>query len=580
MIIPSRHSVPANSNTGTQSGTRAAIALACVLTFVLLAGVFFFYLVYKPRVRRRAYDRKAQRRREKEVGDIVDISAAAEGGASRRSSSRTSVRLAGLLFGIPKQQSKSDIVHVDSDESGSKRGSRTSEDFHRQWETYTIDLPPISSQNASRRPSTQRPDQRPSPQPRPSPGAHTRRGSDARLLGDQRAHAYDDADARSIRTTESDYNYAAEIALSPRTSVAQYVGGVRTSTEPPHLDITEGSPFAVDFVGLSGRGGGKDLRNSRLSRIRLQDPPEQQSSPQDVKRLSQVRFDTSARPLPNPRTSFFDFASTPPSSNNSNSDVSGQTVLEKSRWSATTVPSQGASPSRTVMSPTSASFNVPPTTPPPQARPQGPRFPSRLSTSSSPPNRLTFGMGPFPGPSTLQPLSPAVTSPDHYAEPISPSDSIPRSVSEIHFRPMSTEAGSLRTSTGSQLLPHPPLPSSLQPLPETPTTPFIVQKLLGMNTSSGPLSSRLEPPPPPPSQDVPPPSPAPPTPPAMEPPIPEYLGPAHRESGSEPSTPFMQRVFGIGSSVLIPRNNRNQGQEVTKPTPESSSSGRPRPHDK
>lgn len=87
----------------------------------------------------------------------------------------------------------------------------------------------------------------------------------------------------------------------------------------------------------------------------------------------------------------------------------------------------------------------------------------------------------------------------------SPTDSIPMTVSDIHFRHSESDDasvyfGSRRTSTGSHLPPHPPLPllsgglytprtareQSLDPgsLPTTPfaNSPFIVQRTLGLHT--------------------------------------------------------------------------------------------------
>jgi hypothetical protein len=94
-------------------------------------------------------------------------------------------------------------------------------------------------------------------------------------------------------------------------------------------------------------------------------------------------------------------------------------------------------------------------------------------------------------------------------------------------------------------------------LPETPTRPFIVQKLLGISTgdSSNPASNT----PPPPDVQL---------------PTPEAAPPAHQEV-TVPPTPFMQRMFEIGSAAFNPRHNRNTSQDALQP--ESSKSAKSRP---
>src|SRR5882724_2967616 len=103
------------SSTNTR-GTKAAIGLACVLTFILLGLVFGYFLVYRPRSRRRTHEMRAQRSSDKEVeagGGILDIGAESEDKATKPSSTGTSIRFAGLPFGLGSQQSKPDIIPID-----------------------------------------------------------------------------------------------------------------------------------------------------------------------------------------------------------------------------------------------------------------------------------------------------------------------------------------------------------------------------------------------------------------------------------------------------------------------------------
>jgi hypothetical protein len=99
----------------------------------------------------------------------------------------------------------------------------------------------------------------------------------------------------------------------------------------------------------------------------------------------------------------------------------------------------------------------------------------------------------IPDPPLLPHDVPAGIHPMSTSQLPSPTESIPLTVSDIHFR-HSTQSStshlpeSRRTShrmSSSQRSPHPPLPSPLA-APQTEERPYIVQRILGIQTSSGP----------------------------------------------------------------------------------------------
>lgn len=585
LCSPNPTPVTSSASSTNTRGTKAAIGLACVLTFILLGLVFGYFLVYRPRSRRRTHEMRVQHSSDKEAeagGGILDIAGESEDKATKASSTGTSIRFAGFPFGLGSQQSKPDIIPVDSSRCGNR---------HSQWEAYTIDLPPVSHERTQW--TSPQPPESSGPVPFPNTritrsSGHTRLGSGSRLLGNSGMRDNDD-DAMSIQSREFDYHGAAELLLSPRTSEAQFASRFRpsmraqetrahnvdrlrpnNSQQPrgaPYLDIGgEGTPFTVDFDDASRLRGNSRLGKLPLAQIRsqsLEQNSERRRDSQDGKRLSQVKFDPRVEPIPITRCSFLDFGSTPSSSNNSN--ASQLSEPEKSRWSATTVPSQ-QTPSGPRTEPPSAShasvtFDIP-RAPSQQARPRGPRVQFPASTPNSPQHRLSFGADQFrtrhSSSLSPQPYTTTATSSYQYEEPASPTDSVTMSVSDILFRPNESEAGSRRASAISQVLrAQPSQRSNLQTLPETSTPPpLIVQKLLGM--SSGDNSNPTSNPNPPPLADA-------------KPPIPEFA-PVLREVSESP-TPFMQRIFELGSA-LSPRHNRNASQDV--PKPESSKAARSR----
>ncbi|KAH7923144.1 hypothetical protein BV22DRAFT_1036682 [Leucogyrophana mollusca] len=162
------------------------------------------------------------------------------------------------------------------------------------------------------------------------------------------------------------------------------------------------------------------------------------------------------------------------------------------------------------------------------SEPSQPELSSEGSNSHSSPSAKTTRSSPFPFPITIPPSShfphplDATSNPDtlsfsptrspirrsfqqfqathgpppsgHNSDPTSPTDSVPFSVSDIHFRHSQSDyAGfdSRRASAASNLPPHPPLPHMSQPgTPAfTPPPPYIVQRVLGMTplmpTSAG-----------------------------------------------------------------------------------------------
>lgn len=606
-------------------GTKAAIALACVLTFLLISLLLGYLFIYRPRVRRRKerkYAERQSRSKEAEAGEgVLDISSEARDALGRRGSVGTSFGFAAFRFGKGSRRPKMEDIEINSNLSwsSSKRGVEKTSDPHSQWEAYTIDLTSVSldgSQSSSRHHSnpTDPPSPTPSSRPPRSPvvafgvhGEHTRPDSDAVIpeRQSQRLQEERESETKSTHSNGSDFDNAIERFLSPRTSEALYFSGTTSALPvsngeqgvlssipsaymPPqdhqYLDVPEGSPFKVDFVDVaeSKRSSRKEMRRSQLSQIQSQadsevpkgSESEERRNSKSTKRTSQVKFDISTlEPPSNPRFSFLDFgSSTPPSSNHSNdaSSTSQHSEPDKSRWSATTTFSnvQTAPRAERTSGTQSVTFNVPPTSSTSSIAQQSTSFPFPVSmpTSSHYPQSSTAPRGPR-RPSILQTPSLSVPSTSHYSEggSVSPTDSVPMSVSDIHFRQMDgSDSGSRRTSTGSRLLPsHPPLP--LTPLPPTPTpempsTPFIVQKLLGIQPSGpstpgpSPGHSRAA------SRDP------------LATPSPEPTFSVRRDTGSEPSTPFMQRVIEIGSAVLGPRHDRPPNEDQNGSSPESNGS--------
>lgn len=410
----------------------------------------------------------------------------------------------------------------------------------------------------------------------------------------------------------------------------------RSSRDARFLNVAAGSPFKVDFTGASGsrRSSARTKRKSALSRTEPTQPEqstaaskpkpaqeEQRGDPPSATRVSQVKFGSNTLEPPS-SFSFLDFSSSTASSSDmskaSSRSSSKRSEVDKSHLSTAAASSQIASVRRPerISNPRSVSFDVPSSgsgSSSSQSQPQSTSFPYPMtlhvmpspspqpeqqqqvpsSSTSNPPQRtntnsrrLSVGpMGPRPLSTTHNTLT--VTAPTFPSSRnnssdsdsvTSPTDSLPMTVSDIHFRTMdsSSEPGSRRTSSGSQLPPHPPLPGTvtvpggLTPVPELLTPPpKIVQKLLGMNQPSGSLLAGG-------SGSTPSPG--------------HSRGPSHdyiqsrpalprTESstsmtvpgpGSTPSTPFMQRMLEIGSAVLTPRHghdrthSRNQSQSQSQ----------------
>lgn len=584
------------SSPAITSGTKAAISLACVLSFLLLLIFLCYFFIYRPRVRRNNTESsQVQREKEAEAGiaGVLNISADARA-LARRDSGGTSFGFAGFRLGTRSQRTNS--VDVDIDSYGSwrsfKRGARrTRIGRHSQWDTYTVDLPSLSS-NASqpsfRNQRERFPSQsslRPPRSPKSSFGnrsAHARLGGGAHLFSNWGMQDDDENDNASAKIGDVDYCPAVESTLSPRTSVAHFLTGIMTplrsldgeehgiqsqlnshtrSPENLYLNIQEGSPFRVDFVGIGGsRDNGSGTENSPLPQVHSQmesvRPEEQRqeqlqdSRSERPRRISQVKFDTSGPPPPYPKLSFLDFGS---SISNDASSSSQRSEREKSRWSATTAPSQAPSAPNTESSSASNSiqFDLPPIPPSPLLMQRSssfsfpvsiPHSPHHLQVPSISRSSRRHSSGPITGQLPLLSVPSSACYPE--SPSASPTDSVPVSVSDILFRHMNTSDGvSHRTSEGSQLPPHPPLPHSNESSPEPQPTSLIVQKLLGLSARHDQSSS---------GQNL----------------IPEPPAVAPREPEPETSTPFMQRVLGFGAIALNPRH-RNPSRTSTS-SPKSS----------
>ena len=633
----------------------AAIALAIILSSLLICLLLVYIFIYRPRKRRKMLAQRSQRRLEKEAeagASVLDISTEGRDAAERR----TSFRFAGFRFGKGSPGSNYEDVEISSNRSwdSSKRRTR---DPHSQWESFTVDLPPISyggswphsyahpshlegaviplSSRISRSPCSLRGSQ-------PFP---VRLESGALLSNDSHGQEGNyNAKTKSIHSIDSSYGGAVEMFLSPRTSEAVFIptgsppkdiavdveddvgksvplASGRNSRDSPFLDVAAGSPFKVDFAGVdvSRRSSAKTKRMSALSQTeRIQpeqpasksEPPrEQREDPRSSKRLSQVKFESDA--LPVSRFSFLDFSSSTPSSSEvskASSRSSKRTDVDKSAATSSQIVSVPR-PER-ISNPRSVSFDVPSSASSSSlSQPQSSSFPYpttlhvippssqqhllQVPSSSNPPQRTdsrrlsTGPMGPRPLSTTRN--TPAVTaalfpssgnnSLDSDSVP-SPTGSLPMTVSDIYFRTVdsSSEPASRRTSLGSPLSPHPPLPGTVTmsgaptPVPNPLTLPpKIVQKLLGMNQPSGSLlaggssgggatsgpgySQSLS------HDDI-----------HSRPAVPRTESSTSVvASGSTPSTPFMQRMLEIGSAVLTPRygqermhsrqsQNQSQGQ--------------------
>ncbi|KAF5383429.1 hypothetical protein D9757_006102 [Collybiopsis confluens] len=180
-------------------------------------------------------------------------------------------------------------------------------------------------------------------------------------------------------------------------------------------------------------------------------------------------------------TSFLDLSSSNSNSDSSHRDpsVASQRVTNlKSRWSATTAATgtdpdshnlgQGSSESpesRVSASPPSSNFPFPVSLPASPHHPEG--------FKPSPPTSPLWEAASHAAPGQLHTLHPfGVTS-----NPASPSDSVPMSISDLHFRHSDSENEEVMTATaalgtgGSHLPPHPPLPNSVPPTPTFPPTP-------------------------------------------------------------------------------------------------------------
>ncbi|KAJ4493763.1 hypothetical protein C8J55DRAFT_485130 [Lentinula edodes] len=229
----------------------------------------------------------------------------------------------------------------------------------------------------------------------------------------------------------------------------------------------------ADRLTLSSKNQSAELTDDRLLV-----PPGRLEVPRAAFRLTPQRPVTSTSPISEAdskvATSFLDLSG---SNSHSNSDSSqkepslasqGQGL--KSRWSATTGTDLG---SHNLRQESSDSQNSGGSTSSPSSN-----FPFPVSLPASPHHPEGFKPSPPVTPSlgTYQTLAPGRLNihPHPFGiamNPASPSDSVPISISDLHFRHSDSENDELITDStadpGSHLPPHPPLPS----IPPTPTSP-------------------------------------------------------------------------------------------------------------
>jgi len=147
----------------------------------------------------------------------------------------------------------------------------------------------------------------------------------------------------------------------------------------------------------------------------------------------------------------------------------------KSRWSATTAPSSDIQMEGSGSSSASHSFPFPVSLPASPHHPEG---------TFLPPPSIGANLGAPERDSAMSSLN--ALPADLASIPTSPTDSdLPMSVSDIHFRHSDTEDnGGSRPYSSSGLPAHPPLPPAPSQPVEEPQTPYIVQRVVGMQTPS------------------------------------------------------------------------------------------------
>jgi hypothetical protein len=461
---------------------------------------------------------------------------------------------------------KSQLSYTATRPTGKKGKGRARD---RTWSNITLDFPlPNLSRPSSRRkrasassgsePLSQKSDDVPLPAPEqdmtlskaipagpdPLPSDHSLDPSDSPDQSNGAKAADNDADYGPIPLGDT-----AALALSPRTSD---LGSKRPSLRSlrdtvsallgieegkPLLNLSESSPFRVDFAGdgsgrspeesrknskarVKGKSKGKDTAKSKGSRVgpesshslprrreellSVQVAPGRQQEMADVSGGSQRQVTSSHLFQPpmqeganNERHSFLDLGCSNPSTQGGDSDrppdqEASSSEQKRSTWgdSARSIHKKlSARALRPLVSRWSTT-----TGPSVQHDPPSPQSESRVSAyrihpyASSPPSRLQ-----------MVPVWPRITD-------TSPTESVPLTVSDINFRhSISSRASNFpqsarnsRTITASPLPPHPPLSSFVkaqqhrrsQTLPQLTvgtsgraSPPLIVQKVLGMSNT-------------------------------------------------------------------------------------------------
>ncbi|KAF7965168.1 hypothetical protein HWV62_45280 [Athelia sp. TMB] len=566
------------------AGTKAAIALSCLLFVLVLLGLGYF-LGYHPRGKRRESQihHTGQLEKEAEAGAaVLDISSARLGSAGTRFSF--------ARLGIGRgSQSPSDLdidMATELDSAGSVRHA-VHKDPHSQWETYTISMPSMQYGPASPVSSRFPRHQSPIPSPPAVPAnSHTRQDSGARLLDRGRSSGERDDDTDSSKHTDSGYHDAVEINLSPRTSEARSFNNPRPLV--PYLTYEEPTPVEEHprEPRRSSRESSKFWRRSRSSHRSsvANEPMPPSKGPRrsmNGRHLSLVRFDPSASQPPSaiPRYSFLDFSSSSSSSNSSGTFFAPLGSEQQQQVSPTTPepPSKRSRPLPNIA--TSVPLGILRSRPlqqetlhPPYSRspPISPDYSSEPETETPstptppdydhsrsfnpivpPPSRApTFSL-PLPpistrpsGPTLLTASSTQRYHPEYRDIEESPTESFARSVSDINFRHISSSTASSRRTSAQG-------PYALEP-PARMHKALIVQKVLGMQT-------------PPTAQDE-----------AEHPRASlSRLEPLRRMEDPEirsqsPSTPFMQRVLRRAGG-----NERGSSQDFASPKSANSEASSP-----
>jgi hypothetical protein len=543
-------------------GTIAALVLAGFVCSVLLFAVLVVFLWWRPRERRRKMERREMLRQRRMLGSLRDPD---KGGDSRLSGNildiiaPTGARqgevltsdgliLEGYGLLVPNQD-LDDVKYEDLKALPSaaeprltgKKSKGKARARDRNWSNITLDLPSFTGfPGSSSRPRRKRgTSSSSSSAPRSNTGSYNK-GSNgtpshyeqpsprdpvnrqpvtlALLSESQRQPGDNIADENTLPIGDM-----AALALSPRTAdlgQSSWNPAGSVQERPTLRPQNSGASQADFFVSLTRRDReetktSKDTdadrkKRRRRSRRRRDDQPlervptrsaEQGKEASDTQPVQQPAEGSSLlqRDRATERDSFLDLSSSNPSTGSRKSGIShsqdGSSEQKKSRWSDNALLRQEKDDSGIS----------------PHSRP-----PSRLSIYATPSLRHIPPSPQSEHPSDshppLHPYASLRVSPSFHLAPLelqpagtSPTDSVPMTVSDIHFRHslsdrtsnLPSARDSRRISTGSHLPPHPPLSGiarghsstmhsqpftpSVQATPGRASPPLIVQRVLGMS---------------------------------------------------------------------------------------------------